>query len=81
VRTLFFDTETTGNMDGDRLVQLGIKERGIAEPLLNALYKPPLPIAYEAMAIHHITEKMVEGRPAFGSLFRNRHRSHSLLYT
>jgi exodeoxyribonuclease X len=65
VRTLFFDTETTGNADGDRLVQLGIKERGIAEPLVNALYKPPLPIAYEAMAIHHITEKMVEDRPAF----------------
>ncbi|HEV3245223.1 MAG TPA: exonuclease domain-containing protein [Candidatus Paceibacterota bacterium] len=65
MRTLFFDTETTGNADGDRLVQLGIKERGIAEPLVNALYKPPLPIAYEAMAIHHITEKMVEDRPAF----------------
>jgi exodeoxyribonuclease X len=65
VRTLFFDTETTGNTDGDRLVQLGIKERGADAPLLNALYKPPMPIAYEAMAIHHITEKMVADRPAF----------------
>ena len=65
MRTLFFDTETTGNTDGDRLVQLGIKERGIAEPLVNEMYKPPLPIAYEAMAIHHITEKMVADKPAF----------------
>ena len=65
MRTLFFDTETTGNTDSDRLVQLGIKERGISEPLVNSLYKPPLAIAYEAMAIHHITEKMVADKPAF----------------
>ncbi len=65
MRTLFFDTETTGNADGDRLVQLGIKERGANAPLVNALYKPPVPIAYEAMAIHHITERMVEDKPAF----------------
>ncbi len=65
MRTLFFDTETTGNQGNDRLVQLGIMERGIVEPLINEMYKPPLPIAFEAMAIHHITEKMVADRPAF----------------
>ncbi|MDR3571645.1 MAG: exonuclease domain-containing protein [Candidatus Pacebacteria bacterium] len=65
MRTLFFDTETTGNADGDRLCQLGIKERGIEAPYLNELYRPPLPITFEAMAIHHITEKMVADRPAF----------------
>lgn len=62
---IFFDTETTGNSEGDRLCQLAIKERGVVEPILNALYKPPMPIPIEAMAIHHITERMVADKPAF----------------
>lgn len=65
MQIIFFDTETTGNADADRLCQLGVKERGVADPLVNALYKPPLPIAFEAMAVHHITEKMVADRPLF----------------
>ncbi|MFA6415139.1 MAG: exonuclease domain-containing protein [Candidatus Paceibacterota bacterium] len=65
MKIIFFDTETTGNSDKDRLCQLGVKERYIEEPLVNALYKPPVPISIESMAIHHITEKMVAGRPAF----------------
>ena len=62
---IFFDTETTGNGETDRLCSLAVKERYIDEPLLNAIYKPPVPISIESMAIHHITERMVEGRPAF----------------
>jgi exodeoxyribonuclease X len=65
MRVIFLDTETTGNSDKDRLVQLALKERYIDEPLINALYKPPVPISIESMAIHHITERMVTGRPAF----------------
>jgi exodeoxyribonuclease X len=65
MRIIFFDTETTGNTDEDRLCQLGVKERNISEPIVNAVYKPPLPISIEAMAIHHITEKMVAERPLF----------------
>lgn len=65
MRILFFDTETTGNTENDRLCQLGIKERGIAEPIVNATYKPPLPVSIEAMAVHHITEKMLADKPAF----------------
>lgn len=65
MRILFFDTETTGNTDTDRLCQLGIKERGVVTPILNATYKPPIPISFEAMAVHHITEKMVANRPLF----------------
>ena len=61
----FLDTETTGNSDTDRLCQLAVKERYIDEPLVNATYKPPVPISIESMAIHHITEKMVAKRPAF----------------
>jgi exodeoxyribonuclease X len=65
MKILFLDTETTGNSDNDRLVQLAVKERYIDEPLVNALYKPSVPISIESMAIHHITEKMVAGKPAF----------------
>ena len=65
MKILFLDTETTGNGDKDRLVQLAVKERYIDEPLVNATYKPPVPISIESMAIHHITERMVAARPAF----------------
>jgi exodeoxyribonuclease X len=62
---IFFDTETTGNANEDRLCQLAVKEFGVSVPVVNATYKPPLPISIEAMAIHHITEKMVAERPLF----------------
>ena len=65
MKILFLDTETTGNSDKDRLCQLAVKERFVDEPLVNALYKPPVPISIESMAIHHITERMVEKKPAF----------------
>ena len=65
MRIIFLDTETTGNGEGDRLCQLGVKERGLATPIVNATYKPPVPISIESMAIHHITEKMVADRPLF----------------
>lgn len=62
---VFFDTETTGIGGQDRLCQLAIKERRVAEPLLNSLYKPPIPISIGAMSIHHITERMVAEHPPF----------------
>lgn len=62
---IFFDTETTGNQEGDRLCQLAIKERAVETPVVNATYKPPIPISIESMAIHHITPKMVKDRPLF----------------
>lgn len=59
---VFLDTETTSDVDG-RLVQLAmIHEDGNR---YNHLFKPAVPITFEAMAVHHITEKMVAGRPAF----------------
>ena len=64
-KIIFFDTETTGNGEHDRLCQLAIKERGVAEPIIDALYNPPVPISIESMAIHHITPKMVADRPLF----------------
>lgn len=65
MRIIFFDTETTGGAEHDRLIQLGVKERGIAEPVLNEIYKSPVPISIESMAIHHITEKMTADKPLF----------------
>lgn len=65
MRLIFFDTETTGNTTDDRLIQLAIKERGVAEPLLNEFFKPPLPIPFESSMVHHISQKMVEGKPLF----------------
>jgi len=33
--------------------------------IVNKLFKPPLPIEIEAMSVHHITNEMVAGKPAF----------------
>lgn len=65
MKIYFFDTETTGNTPADRICQLAIKERGNATPLLNELFKPPMPIPFEASAVHHISNKMVAHKPLF----------------
>jgi DNA polymerase III epsilon subunit-like protein len=59
---IFLDTETTGNLPEDKLCQLCYK---VEEKLVNELYKPDRPISIESMAVHHITEKMVAGKPVF----------------
>ena len=75
MRIIFFDTETTGGAEHDRLIQLGVKERPTSPRLRgtsgdvfvhNAIYKPPVPISIESMAIHHITEKIAADKPLFG---------------
>lgn len=61
---IFLDTETTGKGPEDRLLQLAYKfpdERAGVE----VKFKPPLPISFEAMATHHITEKMVADATPF----------------
>jgi exodeoxyribonuclease X len=59
---VFLDTETTG-LEG-RLIQLAYKRRGDAAITVE-YYKPPVPIEFEAMGVHHITEKMVADKPPF----------------
>ncbi len=60
---IFLDTETTGNMPGkDRLVSIAYKK---GEELKHEFFKPPIPIAVDAMATHHITNEMVENKPSF----------------
>src|SRR3989338_11165865 len=65
MRIIFFDTETTGGGEKDRLLSLAVKEKGQVKAIVNAIYRPPVPITLESMAVHHITEKMAENKPAF----------------
>ena len=61
---IFLDTETTGNGAEDRLIQVAYTINDDS-PFVDELYTPPLPIKIEAMAVHHITEKMIESKPTF----------------
>lgn len=61
-RLIFLDTETTGNMPPDRLCQIAFK---VDDETFSGLYRPPVPITIESMAVHHITEKMVADKKAF----------------
>lgn len=66
---IFVDTETTGLEDG-MLVQLATAV-GL-DIVIEEKFKPPVPIEYEAMAVHHITERDVAGREMFTSSARAR---------
>ncbi|MDA3815098.1 MAG: exonuclease domain-containing protein [Patescibacteria group bacterium] len=59
---VFLDTETTGAGLEDRLCQVAYKFQGKES---EALFKPPILIQFEAMAISHITNRMVEDKEAF----------------
>ena len=60
---IFLDTETTGRGPEDRLCQIAFKtDDGLT---VSELYNPGMPITIDAMAIHHITNEMVQGKPAF----------------
>src|SRR3989344_8529225 len=63
MKTIFFDTETTGNTEKDFLVQIAYKMSDTET--FTGLYKPPIKIPPEASAVHHITNKMVAGKPSF----------------
>ena len=60
---ILLDTETTGLTDG-RLIQLAYKLKGDADIVVE-YYKPPVPIEFEAMGVHHITEKKVADKQPF----------------
>ena len=60
---IFLDTETTGNGPDDRLCQIAFKPEG--GQAVCELFNPGKPISIDAMAVHHITEKMVEDKPSF----------------
>ena len=68
-KLIFFDTETTGNEQKDFLVQIAYKiypaAGGAGGDKFVGLYKPEIKIPPEASAVHHITNKMVEGKKSF----------------
>lgn len=68
-KLVFLDTETTGNEADDSLCQIAFKTGNDARV---CLFKPHKLISIDAMAVHHITNKMVEDKPAFK--FSNEHK-------
>ena len=60
---IYLDTETTGTGPDDRLCQIAFKADD--GPAICDLFNPGKPISIDAMAIHHITEKMVQDKPPF----------------
>ncbi len=65
-KIIFFDTETTGNEPKDFLCQIAYKSAGENGEKFNELYSTPIRIPPEASAVHHITNKMIAGKPLFG---------------
>lgn len=61
-KLVFLDTETTGTGPDGRLCQIAYKFAGLEAA---AMFKPPVPIEIEAMAIAHITNKMVTDKEPF----------------
>ena len=61
---LFLDTETTGLEAEDRLVEVSYKPIGKNIPknaeVRSARFKAPVPIKIAAMAVNHITNKMIQ---------------------
>jgi len=64
-RLIFLDVEATGKDAQDRLIQLAYKVNDDNTTVVNELYSTDVKIKLEAMAVHHITEKMLEGKPKF----------------
>ena len=61
-KLLFIDTETTGAEPEDRLIQVAYSFEYNDK---DSYFKPSLPVKIEAMAVHHVTNEMLEGKRAF----------------
>jgi len=65
---LFLDVETTGIGDDDRLCQLAYTLRapgGEVTKVFENLFRPPVPMGLEATSVCHITQAMLDDKPAF----------------
>ena len=64
---ILLDTETTGAGPSDRLCQIAFLVAEGKAPLraVESFCKPPLPIGFGAMAVHHITNEMVADKPPY----------------
>jgi len=66
---VLFDTETTGNQDEDRIIQIGamvVGAKGNVE-VYDELCSASIPIKVEAMEVHNITPEVIEGKAPFTS--------------
>jgi DNA polymerase III epsilon subunit-like protein len=66
---VLFDTETTGNQDEDRIIQIGamvVDNRGEVE-VYDELCQSDIDIKVEAMEVHNITPELLEGLGDFKS--------------
>ena len=64
---ILFDTETTGNQEEDKIIQVGamiVDGKGQIE-IFDELCSTTLPIKVEAMAVHGITPNLLEGKGRF----------------
>ena len=64
---ILFDTETTGNQEEDRIIQVGamiVDTKGKVK-IFDELCSTVLPIKIEAMAVHGITPDLIKGKGLF----------------
>ncbi|MBU1667530.1 3'-5' exonuclease [bacterium] len=64
---VLFDTETTGNQEEDRIIQIGamvVGSKGSVE-VYDELCSSEVPIKVEAMEVHNITPDIIEGKAGF----------------
>jgi len=61
---ILFDTETTGNQEQDRIIQIGAMIVHSKEKIevLDELCLAPVPISIEAMEVHNITPEIIAGK-------------------
>ncbi len=64
---VLFDTETTGNSEEDRIIQVGgiVLTNGSKPIIFDELCNTEIPIKLEAMEVHNITQDMLIGKPNF----------------
>jgi len=64
---VLFDTETTGNQENDRIIQVGamiVHNRENIE-VFDELCSTSVPISIEAMEVHNITPDIIDGKAPF----------------
>ena len=67
---VLFDTETTGNKEQDRIIQVGamiVHSKDNIE-VLNELCSADVPIGIEAMEVHNITPDVIKNQPPYAEL-------------
>ena len=64
---VLFDTETTGNQEQDRIIQIGamiVHNKDNIE-VFDELCSTSVPISIEAMEVHNITPDIIENKPTY----------------